>query len=126
MQQEFTLHPCQVVTTGYMTELAEKRILLGLTGGIAAYKAADLARELIKQGADVKELEVYDTATQDGKPVFRYMKAIPTQKPCLTCHGPNVSEPLGKTIAEFYPDDQATGFSLGELRGAFTIVQPLQ
>ena len=28
-----------------MAELAEKRILLGLTGGIAAYKAADLVRE---------------------------------------------------------------------------------
>ena len=37
-----------------MSELAEKRILLGLTGGIAAYKAADLARGLIKQGADVQ------------------------------------------------------------------------
>ncbi|UCD70273.1 MAG: bifunctional 4'-phosphopantothenoylcysteine decarboxylase/phosphopantothenoylcysteine synthetase, partial [Betaproteobacteria bacterium] len=37
-----------------MSELAEKRILLGLTGGIAAYKAADLARGLIKQGAEVQ------------------------------------------------------------------------
>ena len=37
-----------------MTELADKRILLGLTGGIAAYKAADLARGLIKEGADVQ------------------------------------------------------------------------
>jgi hypothetical protein len=82
-------------------------------------------QDQIKQGADVKELEVYETATQDGKPVFRYMKAIPTQKPCLTCHGQNVSEPLRKTISELYPQDQAVGFSLGELRGAFTIVQPL-
>ncbi len=37
-----------------MAELAGKRILLGLTGGIAAYKAADLARLLIKEGADVQ------------------------------------------------------------------------
>jgi phosphopantothenoylcysteine decarboxylase / phosphopantothenate---cysteine ligase len=31
-----------------------KRILLGITGGIAAYKAAELARLLIKEGADVR------------------------------------------------------------------------
>jgi phosphopantothenoylcysteine decarboxylase/phosphopantothenate--cysteine ligase len=31
-----------------------KRILLGITGGIAAYKAAELLRLLIKEGADVR------------------------------------------------------------------------
>ena len=36
-----------------MMELQGKRILLGVTGGIAAYKAAELARALIKQGARV-------------------------------------------------------------------------
>src|SRR3954470_15208645 len=34
--------------------LKGKRILLGVTGGIAAYKAAELLRLLIKQGADVR------------------------------------------------------------------------
>ncbi|MBI2754874.1 MAG: bifunctional phosphopantothenoylcysteine decarboxylase/phosphopantothenate--cysteine ligase CoaBC [Betaproteobacteria bacterium] len=34
--------------------LQGKRILLGLTGGIAAYKAAELARLLIKAGCDVR------------------------------------------------------------------------
>lgn len=33
--------------------LQGKRILLGVTGGIAAYKAAELTRQLIKQGAKV-------------------------------------------------------------------------
>ncbi|MBW1711531.1 MAG: phosphopantothenoylcysteine decarboxylase, partial [Deltaproteobacteria bacterium] len=31
-----------------------KRILLGVTGGIAAYKAADLASKLVKLGAEVR------------------------------------------------------------------------
>lgn len=35
-------------------DLSNKRILLGVTGGIAAYKVADLARRLIKAGADVR------------------------------------------------------------------------
>lgn len=36
-----------------MAELNDKRIVLGVTGGIAAYKAAELARLLVKAGATV-------------------------------------------------------------------------
>jgi phosphopantothenoylcysteine decarboxylase/phosphopantothenate--cysteine ligase len=36
-----------------MVELAGKRIVLGITGGIAAYKAAELTRLLVKAGATV-------------------------------------------------------------------------
>ena len=37
-----------------MTDISGKGILLGITGGIAAYKAAELARLFIKAGADVR------------------------------------------------------------------------
>ena len=37
-----------------MTEMNSKSILLGITGGIAAYKAAELARLLVKTGFDVQ------------------------------------------------------------------------
>jgi phosphopantothenoylcysteine decarboxylase/phosphopantothenate--cysteine ligase len=37
-----------------MTTLNGKRLLLGITGGIAAYKAAELVRLLTKPGADVR------------------------------------------------------------------------
>ena len=37
-----------------MADLQQKRIVLGVTGGIAAYKAAELLRLLIKDGADVQ------------------------------------------------------------------------
>lgn len=37
-----------------MPELHNKRILLGVTGGIAAYKAAELTRRLVKAGARVQ------------------------------------------------------------------------
>jgi len=77
------------------------------------------------QGADMAALEHYETTTKDGKRVFRYMKAIPTGAPCLTCHGSNLSPSVKAKIDELYPEDQATGFAVGDLRGAFTIVQPL-
>lgn len=60
-------------------ELQGKRIVLGVTGGIAAYKAAELLRLLVKQGADV-QVAMTDGATHfvttttfqalSGKPVF--------------------------------------------------------
>ena len=34
--------------------LENKKIVLGVSGGIAAYKAADLIRALIKKGAQVR------------------------------------------------------------------------
>lgn len=34
--------------------LAKKRILLGITGGIAAYKSADLVRRLREVGAEIQ------------------------------------------------------------------------
>ena len=37
-----------------MSHLTDKKILLGVTGGIAAYKAADLVRRLMERGAQVK------------------------------------------------------------------------
>ena len=38
----------------FMNDLAGKHIVLGLTGGIACYKAAELCRALIKEGATVQ------------------------------------------------------------------------
>ena len=37
-----------------MTDLSKRKVLLGITGGIAAYKAAELVRLLVKAGAEVR------------------------------------------------------------------------
>src|ERR1700678_4384906 len=49
-------------------ELAGKRLVLGLTGGIACYKAAELARGLSKAGASV-QVVMTQAATQFITPV---------------------------------------------------------
>lgn len=45
---------------------------------------------------------------------------------CLQCHGNTAyfNRDLKDTLAEYYPDDRATGFEEGELRGAFRIEFP--
>lgn len=59
----------------------------------------------------------------DGE--VRVMKPIATGAPCLACHGTQVELQLARLIRERYPDDQATGFREGELRGAFTLRRPV-
>ena len=51
-----------VVTSGRM-DLAGKHVVLGLSGGIACYKAADFTRELIRAGATV-QVVLTDAAAQ--------------------------------------------------------------
>ena len=51
-----------------MSELAGKHIVLGLSGGIACYKAAEFCRALIKAGATV-QVVMTDAATQFITPV---------------------------------------------------------
>jgi phosphopantothenoylcysteine decarboxylase/phosphopantothenate--cysteine ligase len=65
--------------------LKGKKILLGVTGGIAAYKAAELMREFIKDGAEVKVIMTANAAkfvspltfqTLSGNPVYTDMFAL--------------------------------------------------
>ncbi|MFD2182861.1 Tll0287-like domain-containing protein [Rhodoplanes azumiensis] len=60
--------------------------------------------------------------TADG-PVFRFMKAIPTGEPCLGCHGSALKPDVVAALKRLYPDDTATGFKAGDMRGAFTLAR---
>ena len=51
-----------------MNDLHGKRIVLGLTGGIACFKAAELCRSLVKAGAQV-QVVMTDAAAQFITPV---------------------------------------------------------
>lgn len=51
-----------------ISRLAGKKIVLGLTGGIACYKVADLCRSLIKRGAQV-QVVMTQSATQFITPI---------------------------------------------------------
>lgn len=63
--------------------------------------------------------------TPDGE-AFRFMKAIPAGAPCMKCHGAEITDEVAAALDEQYPNDQARGFAVGDLRGAFTLVKPAQ
>lgn len=73
-------------------------------------------------GETLKSLDHAATTNQNGKSVFRYMKAIPTEGICLGCHGADtVPSEVELALEEYYPNDRARGFKEGDIRGAFTL-----
>ncbi len=69
-----------------MTGLAGQRILLGVTGGIAAYKAADLARRLQDAGAEV-QVVMTEAAQQFVTPMtFQALTGRPVRSSLWDAH----------------------------------------
>ena len=78
------------------------------------------------EGEAVKTIEYSEITQHNGNKVFRYMKAIPTDDVCLTCHGEKISQDLSAELNKLYPNDKATGFKKGDIRGAFSAVKILE
>lgn len=78
----------------------------------------DFAKRLAS-GEPAKTVSYSNLNEQSGE--YQFMKAIPTGQVCLACHGENISDDLQAKIKAHYPKDSATGFKLGELRGAFSL-----
>ena len=76
-------------------------------------------------GEEVSAIEAWEVVESEGRATFRYMKAIGTSSPCLTCHGADLKPDVAGKVKELYPEDQAVGFTAGQLRGAFTLSRPL-
>lgn len=78
-------------------------------------------------GEDPNKLEHVESVTNpDGSKEIRYMKAVPTAEGCLACHGEELNPEIAAKLKELYPDDKATGFKIGDLRGAFSISQSVK
>ena len=78
-------------------------------------------------GEKPETLETSEIVSIDGKPVLRYMKALPVGDVFLMCHGPvELLDPtLQAKLKESYPHDHATGYAKGQIRGALTVKRPL-
>jgi hypothetical protein len=76
-------------------------------------------------GENVQDMTYAEIVTTDGKKRYRFMKAIPTGPLCLTCHGTSVTPEVASALHNLYPNDRATGYKLGDIRGAFTLSKPI-
>lgn len=76
----------------------------------------------LTSGEAIQKLSFSEKVESDKAPAqWRMMKAIPTDKVCLSCHGNKIAPPVQAVLDQHYPNDMATGFKLGDIRGAFTV-----
>ena len=98
---------------------------------------ADVRRTALKvrnpknapDATDTKVMEAYEKAIEEGKftpkdikmvevgDTYRIYKPLVTKKLCITCHGANLSDDIKAVLKKVYPNDKATGFKEGDLRG---------
>ncbi len=81
-----------------------------------AYRAGTLPKELV---------DVIRAA--DGTYQLQYLRPLLVQQTCLACHGdPTTFAPeVRAVLARRYPEDRATGYAVGDLRGAVSVRVPL-
>ena len=81
----------------------------------------------VAAGEKSETLEFGEIVQEPAARYYRYMKAIPVQPLCVTCHGPRdqMSPFILEQLGTEYPHDRATGYSPGQLRGAVTVKRPL-
>jgi len=79
-------------------------------------------------GASAAKLYAAEIVTEPQAEYFRYMKALPVKPLCLTCHGTErtIPESVQTRLAEEYPNDAATGYAAGQIRGAVSIKRLLR
>lgn len=72
---------------------------------------------------EAPESLMYSGASTDGRSL-QMARGIRTDAVCLLCHGSSVAAEVGARIELHYPDDQATGFAEGSLRGLLWVEVP--
>ena len=60
-----------------------------------------------------------------GGGTFGYVEPIYIESFCLSCHGITIEPEVEARIQDLYPQDQARGFRVGDVRGMFWVKMPL-
>ena len=85
--------------------------------------------ELLKQNNELNnETEYAEIITEGDYKYLRYLKPILVQAECLNCHGNQVDmmPEVSNLIVQEYPQDKATGYIVGDLRGAVSIKKSIE
>ena len=69
------------------------------------------------------ENEYMEVVKEGSQEYLRYMKPLVAIPLCLVCHGPkeNIPSEIKAILTEKYPDDRATGFLSGDVRGTISV-----
>lgn len=113
--------------TGWKLTRVSLKVRNPLLGTADAWEQKQLQgfAERAAQGEKPETLEVAEIVQEPAGKSFRYMKAIALQPGCVACHGEQIADTIKAKLSADYPHDQATGYRIGEIRGAVSIKRPL-
>jgi hypothetical protein len=126
-------------TVRVCSEIADERTAAHAADGVYVRRISDRLRSPrnAADAAERRELERMHALEAEGRlpaEIIRVVQSgdtrslhllrpIRIQQPCLVCHGdPETLAPdVRRILAERYPADQATGYAVGDLRGAVSV-----
>lgn len=56
---------------------------------------------------------------------YRYIQAQGVGGVCLQCHGQTINADVREALQQYYPDDRAIGYSMGQIRGGVSVSKSL-
>jgi hypothetical protein len=103
-----------------------RNAMLGTADEWESRNLADFERRA-GEGESYQDMTSSSIVLEGGKSYYRFMKPIPVQPVCLNCHGSDneISPAVKAELDKYYPHDRATGYKVGDLRGAISIKQPI-
>jgi hypothetical protein len=80
-----------------------------------------------ERGEKPDTIEFGEIVTEPAGRYYRYMRVLPMAPVCMSCHGTDdrMTPSVKSLLASEYPHDHATGFAVGQVRGAVTVKRPL-
>lgn len=81
---------------------------------------------LMDSGLDPDLFEVAEIVEEKGETVFRWMQPVRMLDTCLACHGENIPENIKLLLTQEYPLDEASGYSEGQIGGAYSVRKVLR
>ncbi len=90
-------------------------------------KAIAQFSDLLNSGKLTTDVSLIEKVKIGDKDLVKFAKPILVEAPCLNCHGSSeqISEEVKEVLSVKYPNDKATGYKIGDLRGVITVTKTL-
>jgi hypothetical protein len=90
-------------------------------------KAIAQFSDLLNSGKLTPDISLIENAKIGDKVLVKFAKPILVEAPCLNCHGEaaQISQEVVEVLNTKYPNDQATGYKIGDLRGVISVTKIL-
>ena len=117
-----TAEGCAACHDGTIEERVEWSPPAGPGGNNLRFTHVEHGLDVARQAATDSVLECASCHIRQGEAWMTVRRA--SARRCLACHGSEVSPEVREAIAARYPGDRATGFAVGDLRGALWVEVP--